>query len=282
MADGSFRHSENTFSLYSRSSEPGIQNVLIKKAQRGTAMLDHDFRSRVRAALNAIQTSQTEHDLLGSLDQVASAFGADFGHASLRYGRQHSDKPIIFLTTHAPEAVDAYMAERAYDSDPVAAHLISRTTVASSEELDWTSPKARQVMRLKRDFGVGPSGLCVSVFGPCGEWGMITLSARTSPAPWAPAIAETRCMFSRIGTLFFEQMRQLGAGQTERSILSRRETEALTWTARGKTISETATILALSSSTVRHLLDKARAKLDAATKSEAVAKALTRRMITLH
>jgi DNA-binding CsgD family transcriptional regulator len=242
-------------------------------------MSDPDFHARVRAAMLAVSTSHSENELLEALEQVTHAFGADYGHASLRYGQQHASTPVVFLTTYEQTAVDTYLAARAYEADPVAAHLKSRTTVASSEDLDWSSPEARQVLQLKRDFGVGPSGLCVSVFGPCGAWGMVTLASRQTPAPWAPAINETRCMFSRFGTLFFEQMLGFAANQKSSHLLSRRETEALTWTARGKTISETAIILGLAATTVRHLLDKARAKLDAATKTEAVAKALTQRLI---
>jgi DNA-binding response OmpR family regulator len=61
--------------------------------------------------------------------------------------------------------------------------------------------------------------------------------------------------------------------------LNDREIEALTWAARGKTSAEIASILGLSKRTVDFHLDNARAKLNAATRTEAVIKAATGRLI---
>jgi DNA-binding NarL/FixJ family response regulator len=55
--------------------------------------------------------------------------------------------------------------------------------------------------------------------------------------------------------------------------LNEREVEALTWVARGKTSAEIAQILGLSKRTVDFHIDNARAKLGAATRTEAVIKA---------
>lgn len=61
--------------------------------------------------------------------------------------------------------------------------------------------------------------------------------------------------------------------------LTDREVEALTWAARGKTSGEIAQIVGLTKATVDAHLDSARAKLGAATRVEAVVKAVTRRLI---
>ena len=61
--------------------------------------------------------------------------------------------------------------------------------------------------------------------------------------------------------------------------LNDREIEVLTWAARGKTSAEIASILGLSKRTVDFHLDNARAKLNAATRTEAVIKAATGRLI---
>src|SRR6202165_1096093 len=55
--------------------------------------------------------------------------------------------------------------------------------------------------------------------------------------------------------------------------LSDREVEALTWVARGKTSAEIAQILGLAKRTIDFHIDNARAKLGAATRTEAVIKA---------
>jgi DNA-binding response OmpR family regulator len=61
--------------------------------------------------------------------------------------------------------------------------------------------------------------------------------------------------------------------------LNDREVETLTWAARGKTSSEIAQILGLTKRTVDFHVDNARAKLGAATRTEAVIKAATGRLI---
>jgi DNA-binding response OmpR family regulator len=63
--------------------------------------------------------------------------------------------------------------------------------------------------------------------------------------------------------------------------LSQRETEALTWSARGKTSDEIAQILGLTRRTVDFHMDNARAKLGVATRIEAVATAVAARLIEL-
>jgi DNA-binding NarL/FixJ family response regulator len=61
--------------------------------------------------------------------------------------------------------------------------------------------------------------------------------------------------------------------------LTDREVEILTWVARGKTSSEIAQILGLTKRTVDFHTDNARTKLGAATRTEAVIKAATGRLI---
>jgi DNA-binding response OmpR family regulator len=61
--------------------------------------------------------------------------------------------------------------------------------------------------------------------------------------------------------------------------LNDREVEVLTWAARGKTSAEIAKILGLTKRTVDFHIDNAREKLGAATRTEAVIKAATGRLI---
>jgi DNA-binding NarL/FixJ family response regulator len=61
--------------------------------------------------------------------------------------------------------------------------------------------------------------------------------------------------------------------------LNEREVEILTWVARGKTSAEIAMIVGLTKRTIDFHIDNARAKLGAATRTEAVLKAATGRLI---
>jgi DNA-binding CsgD family transcriptional regulator len=61
--------------------------------------------------------------------------------------------------------------------------------------------------------------------------------------------------------------------------LNDREVETLTWVARGKTSAEIAQILGLTKRTIDFHIDNARTKLGAATRTQAVIKAATGRLI---
>jgi DNA-binding CsgD family transcriptional regulator len=61
--------------------------------------------------------------------------------------------------------------------------------------------------------------------------------------------------------------------------LNDREVEVLTWVARGKTSAEIAQIVGLTKRTIDFHIDNARAKLGASTRTEAVIKAATGRLI---
>jgi DNA-binding NarL/FixJ family response regulator len=63
--------------------------------------------------------------------------------------------------------------------------------------------------------------------------------------------------------------------------LREREVETLTWAARGKTFEEIGKILSLSKRTVEFHLDNARKKLGVATRTQALIKAATGRLIPL-
>jgi len=61
--------------------------------------------------------------------------------------------------------------------------------------------------------------------------------------------------------------------------LNKREIQILTWSARGRTSQEIALKLGLSKRTVDSYIDSARTKLHATTRTHAVVKAVTRRLI---
>jgi DNA-binding response OmpR family regulator len=63
------------------------------------------------------------------------------------------------------------------------------------------------------------------------------------------------------------------------AMLNDREVEALTWVARGKTSAQIADLVGLSKRTVEFHLDKARIKLDAATRTQAAVKAAVGKLI---
>ena len=70
-----------------------------------------------------------------------------------------------------------------------------------------------------------------------------------------------------------------GAGPSATAELGEREAESLTWAARGKSSSEIAQILGISKRTVDFHISNARSKLGVATRTQAVIKATTEKLI---
>jgi DNA-binding NarL/FixJ family response regulator len=87
--------------------------------------------------------------------------------------------------------------------------------------------------------------------------------------------------FDLLDTIIAARLKAIArAGLLPKTILlNDREVEVLTWVARGKTSAEIAQILGLTKRTVDFHTDNARAKLGAATRTEAAIKAATGRLI---
>jgi DNA-binding CsgD family transcriptional regulator len=83
-----------------------------------------------------------------------------------------------------------------------------------------------------------------------------------------------------LGNYFHSHVRRLnGHDSSKQLIVSGRELDCLRWTAAGKTAWEASVILGISERTVRFHLNAAREKLNCATTTQAVAKAVARQMI---
>lgn len=82
---------------------------------------------------------------------------------------------------------------------------------------------------------------------------------------------------------FHGQMLRINGVEAENEILlSARELDCLSWTAAGKTAWEASMILGISERTVRFHLNVAREKLQCTTTTQAVAKAITNKLISLN
>ncbi len=88
--------------------------------------------------------------------------------------------------------------------------------------------------------------------------------------------------WSILASYFHNHVLRLNGHDSYRQlIMSARELDCLRWTAAGKTAWEASRILGISERTVRFHLNAAREKLNCATTTQAVAKAVARRMITI-
>ena len=113
-----------------------------------------------------------------------------------------------------------------------------------------------------------------------GETALLGISAETKPAEWAEH-KKTLAHECRILANYFHGhiLRMTGHESEGDILLSARELDCLKWTAAGKTAWEASVILGISERTVRFHLNAAREKLNCATTTQAVAKAIVSHLI---
>lgn len=113
-------------------------------------------------------------------------------------------------------------------------------------------------------------GFSVPIHGPGGYFAIVTMASTDTQIP-----QELRLTLRMIALLTHDRCRRLAGRALVAELaspLTARELECLRWVAAGKTDGEIGTIMGLSPNTVKTHLDVARRKLDAANRSQAVAR----------
>jgi DNA-binding CsgD family transcriptional regulator len=224
--------------------------------------------------LDEIRQWQHLSQLETMLLRIAEMFGCTHGHFSIRRSLVPVDPGVRRFTTYPLEKANHYIKMGAWAFDPVYVHMSQSAAPICNSEADWSDPRAATLLAWLTAEGFGPSGLSMSVHGRNGLTAMLRLMSTEKAPCWAEWREEAKSLIASLSTHLFEVVSALCRDSDFVVVaISPREAECLEWSARGKTIVETAMILGLSQSTVRHLLDSARLKLGAATKSQAVARA---------
>lgn len=153
---------------------------------------------------------------------------------------------------------------------------------------DWASVRQRRDLSHEEklawhylaDFGL-IEGFTVPVHAP-GHFGFITVVGEKTDRGWARRIETQSERLLFLSHVFHEAVRERFADfvdATAETLLSRREHECLRWAAAGKTTEDIAAILGLSAETVRVYMKRAMRKLNASSRTQAVAVAMKRGLI---
>lgn len=208
---------------------------------------------------------------LADFERAIAAFGMSGPCAaySLGFG---SGRTCKFLFNRLPEPLrSVFVGEIDLHGDPVVAASMARHLPFTFLELG-ADPAAgfdlETVGGLALQCGV-LDGLVVPIHGPFGYLGMI---AMVSAQPVALAPGEVASLGAAARCMFDLARRAAGLDALTRTArLTQRERETMSLVAMGQTDDQIARTLGVAPSTVRHHVDNARAKLDAATRAEAVA-----------
>lgn len=179
--------------------------------------------------------------------------------------------------TYSEAWVEHYKDEGYGLIDPV--HNIGARSVLP---IDWARlPRGeRKVQRLfgeARDAGVGRQGLTIPVRGPTnGLWALFTVTSDENDSQWAQRRFELTRDMVHIAHYVHQRAYRLHAKEDELDLntITKREIEALEWSAEGKSLADTAVLMRISVETVKAHLDSARFKLQALNRVHAVTKAI--------
>jgi DNA-binding CsgD family transcriptional regulator len=228
-----------------------------------------------RRARNASQGSSVFEMFLKTLSQHTCVTHRQQGVAFLSAAKElYSLAEVAYACANVP----ILKGERRYShcvySSAFMGQWVSAQTIGAERDVTVTAdadggtasfePDAAVVLKLPQHvgecafFGVAPSA------NPTGDTDALRRQLRV------------------LGSYFHEHMLRLNGHHSERQLLlSARELDCLKWTAEGKTAWEASVILGISERTVRFHLNAAREKLQCATTTQAVAKAVRDNMIEL-
>ncbi len=184
------------------------------------------------------------------------------------------------VTSYSTEWETNYINKGYTDIDPVVSNSMRGVL-----PFDWDScgsnKQSRRFFGEAAEFGVGNQGISIPIRGVTGEQALFSVSTTENKQEWSSIRRHLVSDLTYLGFLLHTKiMKSFWTKNSHNSTrLTRRERQALTWAARGKTCWETGIILGLTERTVNFYIRNATTKLRAASKAQAVAVALKEELI---
>ncbi|WGS54422.1 LuxR family transcriptional regulator [Paraburkholderia sp. D15] len=207
---------------------------------------------------------------------VDSGGARQFFHDQGQVDPEHLPARNIY-TTYPESWLIRYQQAQHIRHDPVVRQATERTL-----PIFWDkSAKGRNVVFDEaREHGLA-NGITIPIHGANGEWSLFSVASDT--APYRDRLHASAFVGQIQLAAFYvnEAARRFGeAPPLAIRPLTKREKECLLWASRGKTAWEIGSILSIAEVTVVFHLTNARDKLNATNRRQAVAKAISLRLIT--
>jgi DNA-binding CsgD family transcriptional regulator len=189
----------------------------------------------------------------------------------------HSVTRPFVAATYSDAWMEHYKNEGYGPIDPV--HNIGARSVLP---LDWArlpreNKKVQRLFGEAKDAGIGHQGLTVPVRGPTnGIWALFSVTSDDNDSQWSSRRFELTRDLVHLAYYVHQRAYQLHVedAQVDLNVITKREIEALEWSAEGKTLGDIAILMRISGETVKAHLDSARFKLQAVNRVHAVTKAI--------
>lgn len=194
--------------------------------------------------------------------------------------RSAGQNRVMVLSNYPPEWLDRYRAQNYLRVDPVIEHCLTSNLPYNWNRLsDIEAPGASRMRDEASTFGLC-RGVSLGIRGVDGSNGSLHVSNDDrAPLSRARFEAVSLCLHA-IMPYLHDRLSGLLPSEGLRAVrLTERETEVLRWVAEGKTSAEIGIILGVSEPTAIFHIRNAVRKLDASSRTHAVAKAMVMQLI---
>ncbi|MGK6315610.1 LuxR family transcriptional regulator [Neorhizobium sp. DT-125] len=238
--------------------------------------LDRIFEE-IAQGIEKVDSLATAHDLLERATRLYNLRNIAYLGTSIPGVTDHH--PYLAVT-YSKDWVEHYKRENYLDCDPVILDGFKRLLPLEWNEFEVSKPRLKKFFGEAAEFGVGRYGVTVPIRGQHGERALFTITSDVPAAEWAAMRRIYMRDFQVLAAHIHEMILRLEGVKPKAVALSRREREVLLWISEGKTAPEIATILGLSTKTVRFYLENARGKLDVVNNTQAVVKAINLNLLS--
>lgn len=241
----------------------------------------------MRAFIEDAARSEGLAALLESFERAVQRL--NFDHYSFSYwdakpgtGPAPVPEHRILASNYPGHWVEHYLHRDYFRKDPVIRH--ARATVGPYQWRDLPVQCEREQLVLKeaRDAGLR-EGLAIPIHEPWGKIFLTTLASQRPELPQSAANPEVRTQAHILAVIFHARFAALSGAQTQDSTvgLTPRESECLSWVARGKSSWDIGQLMAVSEHTVNFHLKNAMRKFDTASRVTAAVRAASLGLIHL-
>lgn len=203
-----------------------------------------------------------------------------FAHLTYHYAQTmigKVDAPYV-RTTYPPDWIARYLMKGYVTVDPIVKEGTLRSLPFLWSEVEPTAEAMDMLMDAMR-YGLGANGYSIPVTDRMRRRALVSINDG-SDDDWEAYVAIHRASWHDLAqSLHRKALHELFGEEDPAPALSPREIECLHWTALGKDWKAIAILLSISEHTARDYLKSARFKLNCATLSQAVSKAIKLRLI---
>ncbi|MCI5078442.1 LuxR family transcriptional regulator [Oricola sp.] len=229
---------------------------------------------------DAYAAVEEAEDVQEVLNKIRAIFGLH--HIVFHLGQTQVDtldRPFV-RTTYPDSWVSRYLLKGYVDVDPVAREGFLRLLPFDWHDLE-IDESAMEMMADAAKHDIGDSGYSIPVIDRQARRSLFSVTSKLTGQDWKNFMEEQGPRLQEVAHRTHRRALHEIFGEVDpMPPLGPREIECLTWTARGKDYAVIADILGLSGHTVRGYLKSARFKLECATLPQAVAKAVSLKIIT--